>query len=799
VIDGADCCRFQLARQLMDILCNPMRIMRPEDVDAFLEILPEELMQSYSEKIDMIKKNLAPASRDMALAALMWLHCAAPMRPAEFLYAVSRIGNSSSSVPTTEEILKMCYNLVVFDGGLEIFRFAHPSVHDFLSLQEGYGHDAHCKALDTCLDVWSGLSIPSDHPLYEYATVYWPLHLQNLGGVMKNPMLDQKFKNFSFAEKKTETVETVYETKRQWMIFSKSVPRQRKVTRFRLELSPNFESWMDEAERLCLSLQTNDPYRSLLLESVSIRKTPIFLACTFGLLRILEIWDDGTRNIAWAVKNKNKNYPFKLACKLGNVAIVEYLLGRGLSATNGDLVRSAENGRAAVVAILMKQTAVDINASHPSMWQFWRSQTALIAAAAGGYDSVVEVLLRSPHINPNIATPFGRTALIAAAEQGHDLVAKMLIAEGTVNVNLQDSRGRTALAAAVNNDHPAIVESLIALPQISTDRPDHKDDTPLHLAAKKGLLHMVSILLTNRRISLDRKNKDGRTPLSWAAGEGFADVVEKLVHYPDVEVNSTCNSGRTPLSYAASYADSNVIDLLLAHEKIDADARDATGRTPLSWAASGLEVYSFSALYRQIASASPSQAPQLPFGSLKLGSTTTTQQMTSAQLNVGGLTFPLTSTALNARASTPSHSLHQTLLSLLKHKDVNVNSRDNAGQTPLSWAVQQRCTLAVAVLLLHPKIDAKLADNNGFTPEWHALDLGYQEILSMLRREKKVSLAAEDHPISTVRVAAISKPNFSVGAFSVRWDTVEKEGEQARLVTVDEEEPSVVDGEEQPM
>lgn len=87
-----------------------------------------------------------------------------------------------------------------------------------------------------------------------------------------------------------------------------------------------------------------------------------------------------------------------------------------------------------------------------SGWPVHRfTRTALQAAAEGGHEDVVRVLLDAgAGVNAPAAPGFGRTALQAAAEGGHHKAVALLI-KTKADANAQPAKkfGRTALQAAV--------------------------------------------------------------------------------------------------------------------------------------------------------------------------------------------------------------------------------------------------------------------------------------------------------------------------------------------------------------
>ena len=124
-----------------------------------------------------------------------------PLTTRDFLLALEFCGEERTSV-SIEAVLDLCANFVVLDTELDIFRFAHLSVREFLEKKEVFDAASnHAIAAECCLrylldvkpcyenmteDGWVTEEVegPSDIHLatfgnlcHEYACWYWILHL----------------------------------------------------------------------------------------------------------------------------------------------------------------------------------------------------------------------------------------------------------------------------------------------------------------------------------------------------------------------------------------------------------------------------------------------------------------------------------------------------------------------------------------------------------------------------------------------------------------------------------------------
>lgn len=78
---------------------------------------------------------------------------------------------------TRETILHICHNLVIYDEGLEVFRFAHFSVQEFLIRQPEFGPErAHTNIAEVCLTVLT-YDFETESQLHTYSISHWGPHV----------------------------------------------------------------------------------------------------------------------------------------------------------------------------------------------------------------------------------------------------------------------------------------------------------------------------------------------------------------------------------------------------------------------------------------------------------------------------------------------------------------------------------------------------------------------------------------------------------------------------------------------
>ncbi|OCK79032.1 hypothetical protein K432DRAFT_300680, partial [Lepidopterella palustris CBS 459.81] len=119
-------------------ICGPGIIVE-EDVREVLRHLPTDISNVYSTIYDRMSSQLGPKSRLIMNRALKWLLCAQrPLSADELLAALSVDPQGTFSPVSRQNILDMCYNLVIHDDEMDVFRFSHLSVQEYLEKQSEF-------------------------------------------------------------------------------------------------------------------------------------------------------------------------------------------------------------------------------------------------------------------------------------------------------------------------------------------------------------------------------------------------------------------------------------------------------------------------------------------------------------------------------------------------------------------------------------------------------------------------------------------------------------------------------------
>jgi hypothetical protein len=172
-----------------------------KDVDAELGRLSKTLRESYDIIYQHIERAALP-SRRIAENAMKWLLCARRrLKPPEIIAAVS-VDSKGQHIPLeVSQLLHMCCNMVVLDEKLELIRFMHLSVREYLESRGGYTEiKIHTLVVERCVDELSSepheLIDKQNHELNPYATLYWPVHYQSIESHEYTDRLRRKIRQF---------------------------------------------------------------------------------------------------------------------------------------------------------------------------------------------------------------------------------------------------------------------------------------------------------------------------------------------------------------------------------------------------------------------------------------------------------------------------------------------------------------------------------------------------------------------------------------------------------------------------
>ncbi|RPA93309.1 ankyrin [Choiromyces venosus 120613-1] len=423
----------------------------------------------------------------------------------------------------------------------------------------------------------------------------------------------------------------------------------------------------------------------------------------------------------------------------GITEIADALLKSGCDVNRGDsegsspLMWAVERGNEGVVEFLLQREDVNPDSSNEL------GRTALSWAVQEGCESIVKLLLERGDVNPDSSDKDGRTPLSYAAECGKEGVVKLLLQRQDVNADSSDQLGRTALSHAAEEGWESIVKLLLERGDVNPDSSDKYGRTPLSHAARRGAEGVVKLLLQRRDVNFNSSDNRGQTPLSYAAERGREGVVKLLLNRGSVNPDLFDNNGRTPLSHAAENRQQGVVKILLECEKVNPDLSDKDGRTPFSYAAHwGAEGVIKLLLDRE----------NLDPNSLDKHDRTPLSYAAEGPRDIWymlGLR-PSSSSLFgyDKRYDKSVRNNEGIVRLLLERGDINPESSDKTGRTPLSYAAERGEEGVVKLLLESGNVNPDSFDNNGRSPLSYADELGEEGVVKLLLGRGNVNPDSSD-------------------------------------------------------
>jgi ankyrin repeat protein len=427
---------------------------------------------------------------------------------------------------------------VILDESLDIFRFAHLAVGEYLETQLSKV-ESHTEIAKVCLsllcapDSWDDYDTSrittatnvSDRHLWLYSAVFWPWH-------------------FAHCDERTDCRILTY----LWDTF----------------LSENcYTRWLRYHRRCVIPQVFHDRFwnRSSAFQYES--DDVLSSVCLFGLggkfptvFNSMSVENAGIdQPVALRLKRKHSavSMPQPVekaqidrlllqACRLGDLDITRLLIGVG----------------------------ADITAANKDQ------QMALHLAAGEGHEAVVRLLL-DRGADPSAIGIYGRTPLHQAANGGHEAVTRLLINRS--DISACDAHRLTPLHLASKRGHEVVARLLIDWGADVSAIASFYGWTPLHLALD-SMEQAVARLLVERGADVSAIDLDRQTPLHFACRRGYETVARLLVDL-GADVSAVDERyERTPL-HLASETGNEALVRLLADRGADISVADKTGCTPL--------------------------------------------------------------------------------------------------------------------------------------------------------------------------------------------------------------------------
>ena len=500
-----------------------------------LEKLPKGLEESYAVIYAQIKDS-GVLSRTVAKRTIRWLLCEMlPLSSSHFLEAVWPEDTFHTKDPSSNDITAACCNLVILDKELDVFRFAHLSVREFLEEKPEFTAEvSNAFAAERCLDLCirdlksSPSSSSFSEGLIQYALLNWGPHCELAGGQRVLGSLKSYCSRFLGSSSQAEEIFSAWVTRCRPMVEVSGLPRLTK-----------------KYVQQCFSSPSNS----------------VFAAIVFGMSETLEERIN-LHDKDLTVMNDLSETILDLASMFDRSDIISMLLSNkaNLHFFRGKLESALYAAAASQVGDTDSATELLIDHGANPYLPHGKFCNALQAASYRGNVGAVIVLSRIKDLVRETGGKYGNALQSAAASacECSGTVVHLLLESGA-EVNISGGRYGTPLLAALWKNNIEVAEILLESGADPSLR-DKDDYTPLSVAASTGDLEAV-ILLVEHGADI-YANARGCQPLGQAAKNGHPDVVNFLLKCGTTANTSFGNEG-SPLRLAIAKGHSHVVKQLL--------------------------------------------------------------------------------------------------------------------------------------------------------------------------------------------------------------------------------------------
>ncbi|WP_422137647.1 ankyrin repeat domain-containing protein [Endozoicomonas sp. ALC020] len=343
------------------------------------------------------------------------------------------------------------------------------------------------------------------------------------------------------------------------------------------------------------------------------------------------------------------------------------------------------------------------------------SENTLLHIAITTNNSEIIQFLLSKGINYDARNLQDFTPLHVAAIQGDTNALETLLKAGA-DIELLVNQQHSPLHLAIINNHPEAVKLLIKSRARFSERlriinqGDYQGNTPLHLAVLAKNANVVNLLLSHGA-SQELSNNDGFTPLYLAAVTGAQDAIRVLLDWKSAFSQDELSA---LFHIAANFNNESLIKDLLSRG--------------LHY---GLKFYQ---------PCMPDTIDQFCVQT-QSGLTVLHEAVLANSYSVVRFLLRVRLIEINAKDDQGNTSLHYAIqnndikmIAILLSKGADINIMNRLGYTPLHFAVQLENQEAIK-LLIQKCANLNIRDNKGQTPLHVALRVGNQEAIKSLIQE----------------------------------------------------------------
>lgn len=252
---------------------------------------------------------------------------------------------------------------------------------------------------------------------------------------------------------------------------------------------------------------------------------------------------------------------------------------------------------------------------------------------------------------------------------------------------------------------------------------DDQDKTPLFWSMMQGHNCTTALLIKTPGVGINFNGRDDTTMLAYAVAGSNVPIAQMLLDTARIEPNSG-GWGKTPLIIASEEGDETMVEVLLQSSKVDVNAIDREGKTALWYAVKN----GYEDTVRMLLKEDKARA-------------------SSDMLNMAAMRGYVAGVKL-----------------LLEHGQVDVNWRDENGNTPLHHAVTSGGKKVALTLINVKNIDIDMKNGNGqsvflkatITSDWNS-GSNDDAMLRLLLGTGKVDVNASDIDGNTPLTAALRR------------------------------------------
>lgn len=473
--------RFMWVDLQIKNLCNNDRFHLEDDVRAELGKLPKDLKTTYSKIFETILA-YSEQSRLLTMKTLKWIMCARrPLSPAELIMALS-VGSTRPLDLDREAILRFCNNLVTWDSELDVLRFAHLSVQEFLEETPCKTADAHAMAAETCL---LALCLPNQttgslcvwtetgNQVEPYYAEHWGHHIRICGQQSENSNISLLQKRFFTSSARPSKAYL------EWAARKLSCYQAHGNPTYDIHRTPLFTAahyGLTESVRFLLEADSQN----------TILQTALFIAASAGHEPVVHLLIENGADPS--LSDRFGNTALHIAASGGHMSMLEPSIGNG-----ADPHPQAESGENIAGHKSIIQRLLDNGAGPHLQNEF--GHTALSFAVRREHEAVVHLLLESG-ADPNHPNRSGQTALFFASSRGHEPVVQLLL-NNNAHPHILDNDGNTSLFLAAGEGHEPVVQLLLDH-GVNPDIPNRFGETALAIATRRGHIPVIQLLLDSQ-------------------------------------------------------------------------------------------------------------------------------------------------------------------------------------------------------------------------------------------------------------------------------------------------------------